>query len=199
MDSLPRELVLSLSKHFEILLASQSPRRRELMTLADIPFRIVNVDVEEIFPPELALENVPEYLAELKANAYNGLVENQLLITADTVVILDDKIYNKPKDHDDAVNMLMTLQSRTHTVITGVCLKTIERKKIFKVETDVTFYPMEKSQLEYYVDRYKPYDKAGSYAVQEWIGVHAIERIDGCHFNVMGLPVSRMVRELQDF
>jgi septum formation protein len=184
---------------YDVLLASQSPRRRELMTLAAIPFRVVSVEVEEVYPMDLDVSLVPEYLAELKANAYNGLVENQLLITADTVVILDEVIYGKPKHRDDAVQMLSLLQSRTHRVITGVCLKTIDRKKLFAVETDVTFYPMELSQLEYYVDHYKPYDKAGSYAVQEWIGVHGIERIDGDYFNVMGLPVSRMVRELADF
>ena len=184
---------------YEILLASQSPRRRELLTLAAIPFRIVNVDVEEVYPMDLDVTLVTEYLAELKANAHTDLQPNQLLITADTVVILDGIIYGKPKHRDDAVQMLSLLQSRTHTVITGVCLKTTERKKLFAVETDVTFYPMELSQLEYYVDNYKPFDKAGSYAVQEWIGVHGIERIDGDYFNVMGLPVSRMVRELVDF
>jgi len=185
--------------NYEIILASQSPRRRELMTLAGIPHKVVSIDVDEIYPLELAVENVPEYLAELKSNAYNGLVENQLLITADTVVILDDRIYGKPKDRDDAVGMLHLLQGNTHKVITGVCLKTTDRKKMFAVETDVTFYPMELHQLEFYVDNYKPYDKAGSYAVQEWIGVHGIKQIDGDYFNVMGLPVSRMVRELRDF
>ena len=184
---------------YEVLLASQSPRRRELLALAAIPFKPVNVDVEEVYPLDLDVSLVPEYLAELKANAYNALVENQLLITADTVVILDNVIYGKPKDRTAAIQMLSLLQSRTHRVITGVCLKTTTRKKLFKVETDVTFYPMNESQLEFYVDRYKPYDKAGSYAVQEWIGVHGIERIDGDYFNVMGLPVSRMVRELSDF
>lgn len=183
----------------EIILASQSPRRRELMTLAAIPHTVVSIDVDEVYPLELAVENVPEYLAELKANAYNGLVENQLLITADTVVILNNTIYGKPKDREDAVNMLTLLQGNTHTVITGVCLKTLERKKIFAVATDVTFYPLEKNQLEFYVDNYQPYDKAGSYAVQEWIGVHGIKQIDGDYFNVMGLPVSRMVRELREF
>lgn len=185
--------------NYEIILASQSPRRRELLTLANIPHRVVSIECDEVYPLELAVENVPEYLAELKANAYNGLVENQLLITADTVVILNDRIYGKPKDRDDAVNMLSLLQGNTHTVITGVCLKTTARKKIFAVETNVTFYPLERSQLEFYVDNYKPYDKAGSYAVQEWIGVHGIKQIDGDYFNVMGLPVSRMVRELSDF
>jgi septum formation protein len=185
--------------NYEIILASQSPRRRELLTLAAIPHRVVTIDVDEVYPLELAVENVPEYLAELKANAYNGLVENQLLITADTVVILNDTIYGKPKDRDDAVNMLNTLQGNTHKVITGVCLKTLNRKKIFAVETDVSFYPMEWHQLEFYVDTYQPFDKAGSYAVQEWIGVHGIKQIDGDYFNVMGLPVSRMVRELREF
>ncbi|HZG00006.1 MAG TPA: Maf family nucleotide pyrophosphatase [Chitinophagales bacterium] len=185
--------------NYEIILASQSPRRRELMTLAGIPHKVVSIDVDEIYPLELAVENVPEYLAELKSNAYNGLVENQLLITADTVVILDDRIYGKPKDRDDAVQMLNLLQGNTHKVITGVCLKSTDRKKMFAVETDVTFYPMELHLLEFYVDNYKPYDKAGSYAVQEWIGVHGIKQIDGDYFNVMGLPVSRMVRELRDF
>lgn len=187
------------SFNYEIILASQSPRRRELLTLAAIPHKVVSIDVDEVYPLELAVENVPEYLAELKANAYNGLVENQLLITADTVVILNDTIYGKPKDRDDAINMLNTLQGNTHKVITGVCLKTLDRKKIFAVETDVTFYEMDLHQLEFYVDMYKPFDKAGSYAVQEWIGVHGIKQIDGDYFNVMGLPVSRMVRELRDF
>lgn len=183
----------------KILLASQSPRRRELLKLANINYDIINVEVEEIYPAELQVENVPEYLAELKANSYSAIEEGELVVAADTVVILDGIIYGKPKNFTDAVQMLNTLSGRTHKVITGVCLRSQRKKKIFAVETDVTFYPLSQEQIEYYVTTYKPFDKAGSYAVQEWIGVHGIQRIDGCYFNVMGLPVSRMMIELRNF
>lgn len=183
----------------QIILASQSPRRKELLTLANIPFTVANIHVEEVYPVSLDVNEVPEYLARLKAEAFTGLKSHELIVAADTVVIHDGKIFGKPVDYNDAMNMLEALSGRTHTVITGVCFKTFDKIHAFSEQTEVTFYPLTRQQIEFYVNTYKPFDKAGSYAVQEWIGVHGIRRINGCYFNVMGLPVSRMMRELNQF
>lgn len=187
------------SKPYRILLASQSPRRHELLRTAGIQFEFIKIDVDESFPAELDVELVPEFLAEKKADAVRTLMDDELLITADTVVILNDKIYNKPNDASDALNMLMQLSGQTHTVITGVCVKTQAHKHIFSERTDVTFYELSEAQASFYIEHFKPYDKAGSYGIQDWIGVTGIRRIEGCYFNVMGLPVSRLLRELSAF
>jgi septum formation protein len=184
---------------YKILLASKSPRRQELLRTAGINFDIIHIDVDESFPAELDCEIVPEYLAEKKADAVHTLQDDELLLTADTVVILDGKIFNKPTDKDDAMNMLMQLSGRTHTVVTGVCVKNTKHKHIFSERTDVVFFDISEQQAAFYIEHFKPYDKAGSYGIQDWIGVTSIQQINGCYFNVMGLPVSRLLRELSAF
>lgn len=187
------------SKPYKILLASRSPRRHELLRTAGIQFDYIQIDVDESFPPELDKEIVPEYLAEKKADAVHTLSDDELLVTADTVVILNDKIYNKPADKREALEMLMNLSGATHSVITGVCLKTKAHKHLFSERTEVTFYEISEEQALFYIENFKPYDKAGAYGIQDWIGVTGIRRIEGCYFNVMGLPVSRLLRELSAF
>lgn len=186
---------------YRVLLASQSPRRRELMGMLDIPFETVRLEgVDESFPMEMDAVEVPGYLARKKASACRDLIkENELVITADTVVILDNIIYGKPFDEEQAVQMLLTLQGRTHQVVTGVSVTTKERTLDFSVSTDVTFGPLSEEEARFYVTHYRPLDKAGAYGIQEWIGCAAVEGINGSFYNVMGLPVQRLYRELQNF
>lgn len=185
-------------KPYKIFLASQSPRRKELMSLAQIDFDIIKIDVDEDFPDDLAIENVPEYLAEKKADALQFIKPDEIIITADTVVIIDNKIFGKPADKVDAIDMLTQIQDNIHTVITGVCIKTFDSKHIFSETTYVKFYPLTKDQITFYIDNFKPYDKAGSYAIQEWVGVVGIEKIEGCFYNVMGLPISKLIKEMNN-
>lgn len=187
----------------EILLASNSPRRRELLGMLVPDFSLaVAKDVDESYPATLKPEKVPEYLSRLKAEAYaDDLEAGQLLITADTVVILDGTILGKPKDRDDAMAMLRSLSGREHTVVTGVTLTSHEGKKsdTFAVSTKVRFAAIAEEEISEYVGRYTPYDKAGSYGIQEWIGAAAIEGIDGSFYNVMGLPLHALYIHLKDF
>ncbi|MHB9055145.1 MAG: Maf-like protein [Paludibacteraceae bacterium] len=185
-------------KKYNIILGSASPRRNELLKGLDIDFEIQTNEVEETYPDDLIGVDIPMYLAQKKADAYK-LQGNTLLITADTIVWMDGKVYGKPADRDDARKMLQTLSGRMHQVITGVCVKTSEGKRVFHVITDVYFCRFSDSEIEYYLDHYKPYDKAGSYGVQEWIGYIAVERIEGSYFNVMGLPVQRLYNVLKNW
>lgn len=182
-----------------LLLASKSPRRRELLKMLDIPFKIVEVkDVDEIYPESLECESVPEYLSKLKASACNGIImENDILITADTVVIIDNEILGKPGDRDEAEEMLRKLSGRTHKVVTGVTLSSKEKAKSFSVKTDVTFADISDEEIKYYVEKYRPLDKAGAYGIQEWIGAVGIKCINGSFYNVMGLPVHQLYNELK--
>lgn len=186
---------------YEILLGSGSPRRRELLGMMDIPFRHIAIkDVEEVFPSDMPAENVPAYLSHLKADAYRTeLKANQLLITADTDVILDGKILGKPSNAADAVDMIRRLSGQVHKVVSGVTLTTTDRQRTFAETTTVKFCKLSDEQIIYYVDRYKPLDKAGAYGIQEWIGLTGIEAINGCFYNVMGLPTAALYRELQEF
>jgi septum formation protein len=165
----------------------------------DIDFEVkVLADVKEIYPPELPVEEVAEFLAVLKADAcLPHLKENELLITADTVVCLDGAIFGKPQDRADAKRQLQTLSGRTHQVRTGVCLRTKDSKRSFTAVSDVTFADLQDSEIDYYLDNYKPYDKAGAYGVQEWIGFVAVRHISGSYYNVMGLPVHRLYEEMK--
>lgn len=184
-----------------LLLASQSPRRRELLKMLDLPFEIVNIkDVKEDYPADLEKIKVPEFLSRLKSKAYlSNLEENDVLITADTVVILDDEIIGKPKDLEDAKRMLSKLSGRVHTVVTGVTLTSSKKSATFSTVTDVTFASLSKEEINYYVETYHPLDKAGAYGIQEWIGAAGVKGIDGSYYNVMGLPVHRLYIELQKF
>ncbi|MBO4599279.1 MAG: septum formation protein Maf [Bacteroidales bacterium] len=181
----------------QLLLASKSPRRRELLGQLGIPLAIVDVEVEERVSDPLPASQVAESLARLKAEAYkDDLVEGQVLVTADTVVVLGNSVLGKPHDHEEAAEMLRRLSGKAHQVYTGVCLRTARKIVCFTECTDVHFRPLSSAEIDYYIDTYKPYDKAGAYGIQEWIGMVGIERIEGCYYNVMGLPLARLYREL---
>lgn len=184
-----------------LLLASQSPRRRELMTGCGIPFEPASCYAcEERCPASLAAEEVPAYLSQLKSEAYPAsLAPNDILLTADTVVLHDGEVLGKPRDRADAIAMLRRLSGCRHTVVTGVTLRTAGRRRTFSARSDVWFRPLTDEEIAYYVDTFHPFDKAGSYGIQEWIGYAAIERIDGSFYNVMGLPVQRLYVELERF
>ena len=187
-------------KKYNIILASKSPRRKELLEMLDIPFTIrVKNGIDESYPALMPPVEVPEFLSRLKGKAYaEDIKDNEMVITADTVVILDGVIYGKPKDEKDAVDMLMQLQGRTHTVASGVCVATIDRIVSFTTTTEVTFAPLSREEAEWYVAKYRPLDKAGAYGIQEWIGCAAVARIDGSFYNVMGLPVHQLYNVLKD-
>jgi len=194
-------MINKILKDYKIILASQSPRRQYLLKELGIDFEIIsNSEMEEKYPPELTKEKIPVYLAELKAKAIMPSVPDKtLLITADTIVWLNNKVINKPSGYDDALNMLEELSGEMHEVITGVCLTTSKRKHSFHTSTLVYFATLSKEEIRYYVEQYRPYDKAGAYGIQEWIGYIGIERIEGSYFNVMGLPVQELYREMIKF
>jgi septum formation protein len=183
---------------YRIVLASNSPRRRELLAGLGIDFEVhVLPDIEESYPEDLPVEQIAEYIATEKADAYRRQMEkNDLIITADTIVVAGGEVMGKPADADDACRMLRKLSGSTHQVITGVCLTTRQVQRRFSVMTDVTFKPLSDEEISYYVTRYKPFDKAGAYGIQEWIGYIGVTAINGSYFNVMGLPVQRIYGEL---
>lgn len=184
--------------NYNIILASQSPRRQELLRGLNLKFEVKVIDVEEDFPAEIVGVDIPMYLAEKKANAYNSIMdENTMIITADTIVWHEGKVLGKPVDIVDARRMLHALSGKTHQVITGVCISTLKRRKIFHVISDVRFAKLTDSEIDYYLENFRPYDKAGSYGVQEWIGYVGVEHINGSYFNVMGLPIQRLYTELK--
>lgn len=184
-----------------ILLASNSPRRRELLRLIAPDFAIASMrDIDETYPNTLAPENVPLFLSQLKAKAYSkDLVEGEVIITADTVVINNGQILGKPHDEKEAMDMLLSLMGHTHTVVTGVTLTSIKKSESFAENTEVTFDSLGREEIEWYVTNYKPFDKAGAYGIQEWIGCTAISGIQGCFYNVMGLPLHTLYQHLQRF
>jgi septum formation protein len=165
-----------------------------------LDFEIKTREVEEIYPEELQPEEIPVYLAELKAKAFESdFTNNELVITADTIVCVDDWILGKPKDRDEAVKMLKALSGRSHQVISGVCLMSKEKKLSFATTTNVHFKNLSDEEIAYYIDNYKPFDKAGAYGIQEWIGFIGIDGIEGSYFNVVGLPIQRLYQELSEF
>lgn len=179
-----------------IILASSSPRRQFLMREAGFTFTVEKPDVEETFPPEMPVEQVARYLAMKKAEFFRASMQNQLIVTADTVVIINNYILNKPQDRNEAISMLNVLSGNTHLVMTGVCILSAEREESFDDTTEVTFKKLTQQEIEFYVDNYKPYDKAGAYGAQDWIGMVAIEKITGSYFNVMGLPIHKVYQHL---
>ena len=183
---------------YKLILASNSPRRKELLAGLGVPFEVrVLQDIDEHYPESLPVNEVARYIAKEKADAYRRIVaSDELIITADTVVIVGDEILGKPVDEADAVRMLQLLSGRTHQVTTGVCLLTAEKERCFDVTTDVTFKPLTDEEIHYYVDRYRPFDKAGAYGIQEWIGYIGVTGLNGSYYNVMGLPVQRIYQEL---
>lgn len=186
---------------YNIILASNSPRRKELLAGLGVKFDVrLIADIDETYPDNIKSHDVAEYIAKKKADAYKqSIASNELIITADTVVILDGEIFGKPSNADDAYNMLQKLSGRTHQVITGVCLLTKTEQRVFRVTTDVTFKELEMEEIKYYVDNYKPFDKAGAYGIQEWIGYIGVTSLSGSYFNVVGFPVQRIYTELQKF
>ena len=186
-------------KNYRLILASASPRRRELLAACDLNFVLADkFECEECYPADLAADKVAEYLSQLKSEAYPyPLNEGDILLTADTVVIAEGEILGKPKDNADAERMLKMLSGATHKVVTGVTLRTAQRTLSFSAESLVSFRTLKEEEVAYYIERYRPLDKAGAYGIQEWIGYVAIERIEGSFYNVMGLPVQRLYVELE--
>lgn len=184
----------------KLILASASPRRRQLLADAGFTFEVRLKSTEETWQAGMPAEKVPEYLATLKADAFKGeLRPGELLITADTIVCLGDEILGKPDGKEEAIGMLRKLSGRRHTVITGVCLTSADRRKTFSASTDVYFKELSDEEILYYVDTFRPFDKAGAYGIQEWIGYIGIRRIEGSFYNVMGLPVQQLYEALRNF
>lgn len=184
----------------KIYLGSKSPRRKELMTGMGIDFSLRVKDTDENYPDTLQKNKVPEYIAQKKANAIvEDLKEEELILCADTIVIVDDTILGKPTSEEHAITMLEQLSGKTHQVITGVVIASTEKRVSFSVTTNVSFHPITREEIEYYVHNYQPLDKAGAYGIQEWIGYTAVSAIDGSYFNVVGLPTLEVYQALKDF
>ena len=188
-------------QNYKIILGSNSPRRQELLHLMAIPFEVRVKPVDEVFPANLLKEEVAIFLSELKAHAFSEIDfdDNELLITADTIVCLGSEILTKPNDRQHAIAMLQKLSGKKHTVITGVCLRSKARMKSFAVSTFVYFRKISLAEIEYYVDAFEPFDKAGAYGIQEWIGFVGIKKINGSYFNVVGLPTEALFEALNSF
>ena len=186
-------------KKYKVVLASNSPRRKELLAGLGIDYEVKTLpDIDESFPGGLSEVETATYIARAKADVYRNIMQSdELIITADTIVWLDGEVMGKPVDDEDARRMLRALSGKTHQVITGVCLMTLDSQKAFATVTDVTFCHLSEEEIDYYVERYRPMDKAGSYGIQEWIGFVGVESISGSYFNVMGLPIQRLYTELK--
>jgi septum formation protein len=184
----------------KIILASGSPRRQQYCKELGLDFSIQLKEVEEIYPDHLKHHEITDFLAELKANAFeNVLAENEILITSDTIVWHEDKALGKPKDYDDAFEMINSMAGKTHEVITSVCIKTSLKSEVFYSITKVTFVNLSKEEIDYYITNYKPFDKAGAYGIQEWIGLIGISKIEGSYPNVVGLPVDKLYAKLKEY
>ena len=185
----------------KIILGSASPRRKELLAGLDIEFTIdTKNNFTEIWPKDFPTTEIPEYLAKGKSNGFHReLEEDEIIITADTMVLCNNEILGKPKDKEGAIEMVGKLQDNSHKVLTGVCIRSKDKIKSFTVSTVVKFEKLSAEEIEYYIEKYQPYDKAGSYGVQEWIGYVGISSIEGSYYNVMGLPVQRLYKELEVF
>lgn len=186
---------------YKVILASNSPRRKELLAGIDVDFKVrVIQDIDESYPADLPTKNIAEYISRKKAAVYQQqMADDELIITADTIVVLGDEVMGKPHDEADASRMLHELSGQAHQVITGVTLTTTTRQQSFSVETDVTFKALSDEEIDYYVQHYKPFDKAGAYGIQEWIGHIGVTGLQGSYFNVMGLPVQRIYEALRKF
>lgn len=194
-------MILKNLENYDILLGSKSPRRRELLQMLRIPFKVVNIaGVEEVYPDTLPASEIPQFLSGIKADAYlKRLKHNELIITADTLVILENRVFGKPSSIDHAVEMLLELSGKTHQVVTGVTIATHRQRTSFTTITDVIFGALTPDEARYYADSFSPLDKAGAYGIQEWIGGIAVEEIRGSFYNVMGLPVHRLYQYLKTF
>lgn len=183
---------------YRVILASKSPRRHQLFKELDIPFSIELKEVKEIYPETLSKAEITDYLADLKSQPFTDLKENDILITSDTIVWFQGKAVEKPKDYNDAFMMLQALSGNTHEVFTSVCIKTTSKKRIFNDRTKVFFNELSEKEIHYYLKKHRPFDKAGSYGVQDWIGLIGVRKMEGNYFNVMGLPVHKLYKELMD-
>lgn len=186
-------------KNNQIILASKSPRRKELLERLDLDFIVISLEVDESYSEELKKHEITEFLCHKKKLAYQYWQENQILITSDTIVWYENKAFEKPKSREEAIEMLQTLSGKTHEVITSVGIFSTQKELVLSDITLVTFGELDQQEIEYYVDTYQPYDKAGSYGIQEWIGYIGITKIEGSYFNVMGLPVQKVYKALKDF
>jgi septum formation protein len=187
-------------KDKKLILASGSPRRKELLAGLDLEFELRLRECDENYPSTIGVTDVALYLAKKKASVYlNDIAENEIIITSDTIVVKNDHLLNKPKDEKDAFKMLQELSGDSHMVITGVCLSSKEKQICFDSRSIVSFKELDNEEISYYLSKYKPYDKAGSYGIQEWIGYIAIEKIEGSYFNIVGFPVHRIYEELKLF
>ena len=187
---------LSPLKKYDVILASNSPRRQELLKKLIPKFKIQVVPIEENYPKELAKDQIAKYLSELKSAAYQP-TKNQLIITADTIVSIGNEVLGKPKDSNDALEMLMKLSGKTHLVTTAVSIKTTEKLITFSDTTEVTFYKLTTQEMDQYIRNCQPFDKAGSYGIQEWMGYFGIKKMNGDYYNVMGLPLHKLYRALK--
>ncbi len=184
---------------FKVILASQSPRRKQLLGEIISDFECIVKPVNEIYPANLHREEIAMYLSDIKSKGFGGLDQHQMVITADTIVCLGDKVLEKPANKKQAMQMLSELSGTTHTVFTGVTIRTKNKQKTFYDATDVTFHKMDSTEMEYYIDKCAPYDKAGSYGIQEWWGYVAIEKMNGEFYNVMGLPLHKLYNILKNW
>lgn len=193
-------MIIESFVNYRIILASQSPRRQQLLSELGLKFDIVIKDYNESYPEGLNGEQIARYIASEKAKTFkNGLSDNEIVITADTIVWCNNHVLGKPSHYDEAVSILKEISGNTHEVITGVTILSSTKEITFSESTKVTFEPLSNDEIRYYVDNFKPYDKAGAYGIQEWIGITACSHIDGSYFNVVGLPVQRLRLELEKF
>jgi len=195
------QTMLDNLKKYKVVLASKSPRRQELLRGMNVAFTVQTKETPEIFPPEMKLEDVPKFLSLQKSKAFTDdeLPSDYLLITADTVVICADEILGKPQDRQEAYRMLEMLSGQSHHVVTGVTVRSLHKTESFAAISKVTFASLEKDEIDYYIDNFKPYDKAGAYGIQEWIGYAGIKGLEGSFYNVMGLPTRRLYQVLKAF
>jgi septum formation protein len=182
-----------------ILLASKSPRRHQILRETGFQFTYIDIDADEDFPNYLKKQEVCEFLATHKASHYQGEYNSSVLVTADTIVCVGDEIINKPADRDEAFSMLQKLSGRMHEVFTAVCLKTEDKTLVFSERSEVYFHQLSSTEIYHYIDTCKPFDKAGAYGVQDWMGFVGVQKINGCFYNVMGFPMARFYREFQQF
>jgi len=193
-------MILDKLKNKNLILASGSPRRQQFLKDLGLEFSIQLKEVEEIYPSDLKGSEITDFLAKLKAEPFiDELKSNDILITSDTIVWLDQKAIGKPKNREQAKEMLFLLSGKTHEVISSICLSSKNKQKIFSDITQVKFKELSTEEIDYYIDNYKPFDKAGSYGIQEWIGFIGIEKIEGSYFNVMGFPVHKFYKEIMNF
>ena len=193
-------MVIGIPDNFHFILASRSPRRQQLLKELGLDFDIVTIDYEEDYPPNLSGADIAEYLAHQKADQFKDrITDNDIVITADTIVWCNNKVLDKPSDHKEAFNILRTISGQTHEVITGVTFLSNLSEFTFSETTRVTFDYLTEEEITYYIQEFKPFDKAGAYGIQEWIGLVGIISIEGSYFNVMGLPVQKLYRELKRY